>query len=146
MQMNSKRSSRKLWRLIDSFFLLLPLIILCFSFVVFLGQYWHDNGLFFNSNDNNFNELSIIFDAYIYNFTDNFVLFYVNNDFIDAISMSIFNFVNFFLGSTDDSGLLYFLPSYFSFALLYELFSLTIQIVMWLPRWAKNKLYEWGDN
>lgn len=147
--MNSKRSSRKLWRLIDSFFLLLPLFVLFFVFIGFLlfyqksGQLEVDNGSYYYIDVLNdfFNKL-YNFDIYVANIFD----YLFESDFAFSIKSFMWDFVSFFGFEANDNIIAWYLYYYFTYAICYEFFSFTIQIIMWLPRWAKNKLYEWGDN
>lgn len=140
--MNSKRSSRKLWRLIDSFFLLLPLLILIIGFIAYTGQYLHDNGLTNFAYGSYYNFVN----GYIYSFFDDVYFIDFNHDFIFDNFFGPFSSLLIRFFGSDDTTFTYFIYGYFMYAISYEFFSFIIQIILWLPRWAKNKLYEWGDN
>lgn len=146
--MNSKRSSRKLWRLIDSFFLLFPLFVLVFVFIGFLlfyqksGQLEVDNGMYYY--------VDILNDFIVKFFNDdiyiNVVFSYLfENNFGATIYDATYD-IFYFLGFDISNAFVDYFHNYFCYAIIYEFFSLIIQIILWLPRWAKNKLYEWGDN
>lgn len=146
--MNSKRSSRKLWRLIDSFFLLFPLFVLVFAFVGFLlfyqksGQLEVDNGMYYY--------VDILNDFIVKFFNDdiyiNVVFQYLFSNNFGATIYDATSDIFYFLGFDFTNAYVAYFHNYFCYAIIYEFFSLIIQIIMWLPRWAKNKLYEWGDN
>lgn len=148
--MNSKRSSRKLWRLIDSFFLLLPLLIFIFHFVFILIYYFKSGSVLDVGSGlgSSFSIINDFFDNLLYGGFYYFDFIYIldSSSFFSDIVDRITDICSFFGFYHNDNTFWNFFNYYFAYAISYEFFSIIIQIIMWLPRWAKNKLYDWGDN
>lgn len=150
--MKSKRGSNKIYYYIDLFFILLPIIFFIFIFLYNLITLSNDsfvlldNGspiasspslsnytadLFNRSFSRTINEFSsfidepldresgFIYDIYNVMFSI-FDFFGINADYANSINLFIFY--------------------YFIYLAYYEIFSLLFNIIMWLPRWCRNKV------
>lgn len=143
--MNSKRSRHKIYRLVDSIFLLLPFILMFGGFVCV----WHQAGLYFIELDGMDFASSTWSDGYLEYYFEWYTEWFgsvlragsfgtFSYEFRLFI-VSIFDFLG--IGFTDDNGyfaLTNFIMYYLIYMTFYEFLSLFINTVLWIPRYLRD--------
>ena len=139
--MNNERKRKKAYYYIDVFFLCLPLLLFIGGFVIKLISIYSHQGSF---NDVSSSDIIDFLGQYLFDFIQVFFdviidsLEGVNEGFGLVIANALNSFANFFVSG--GSLALMYVVVYFTWVIMYEFISLMISIVLWIPRFIKNKI------
>lgn len=148
--MNSKRKRNKIYYYIDIFFLSLPIILFLSYVIINISMLKGSVTDFDFTITSNWEQMGSRIEAYLdylvgsfCNFLDN--TFNWNGDFAENLNLILYNICH-WLGYNDGGSLGWFIMSYFLYVFVYEIFSLFINIIMWLPRYFRNWIQERSDS
>ena len=142
--MNKKRSRNKIYHLIDTIFLLLPFIAIIFYISAVLLSLKAGNTLIFGF-DFEYGDFSSFVSDYLFtsgsfdSFIELLIPSYDNSLFFGSFGLYLSDFlVNLGL----DNNFWYFICYYFVYAICYEFLSLFVNIILWIPRFFRNRFQD----